>query len=137
MTPKQARFIAEYAVDGNGAGAAIRAGYAPGSAKVTACRLLTQANVREALAVSQQVTARRLELDKERVLDGLMQAIVLAKERCDPSAQIAGWREIAKLCGFYAPEIRRMTLSTEAKGARERMERMTDEELLALAGASP
>ena len=37
---KQARFVREYAVDCNGAAAAVRAGYSPRSAKVTASRLL-------------------------------------------------------------------------------------------------
>ena len=37
---KQSRFVREYAVDCNGAAAAVRAGYAPRSAKVTASRLL-------------------------------------------------------------------------------------------------
>jgi len=39
---KQARFVREYAVDCNGAAAAVRAGYSPRSAKVTASRLLTR-----------------------------------------------------------------------------------------------
>jgi len=133
MTPKQARFIAEYAVDGNGAGAAVRAGYAPGSAKVTACRLLTQANVREALQASQQATARRLELDRQRVLDGILEAIELARVRADCHAQIRGWAEIAKLMGYYAPETRRVDLSAEGRGRMARLEGMKDEELLALA----
>ena len=42
---KQSRFVREYAVDCNGAAAAVRAGYSPRSAKVTASRLLTKANV--------------------------------------------------------------------------------------------
>ena len=41
---KQSRFVREYAVDCNGAAAAVRAGYSPRSAKVTASRLLTKAN---------------------------------------------------------------------------------------------
>jgi phage terminase small subunit len=40
LTPKEARFVAEYPIDLNGAAAAVRAGYAPKSAKVTASRLL-------------------------------------------------------------------------------------------------
>ena len=43
-------FAAEYVKDSNGTQAAIRAGYAPGSAKVTASRLLTRPNVQALLA---------------------------------------------------------------------------------------
>jgi phage terminase small subunit len=42
LTAKQTRFIDEFLVDSNGAAAAVRAGYAPGSAKVAASRMLTK-----------------------------------------------------------------------------------------------
>jgi phage terminase small subunit len=45
LTPKQEAFCREYLIDFNGTQAAIRAGYAEGSAKVQASRLLTNANV--------------------------------------------------------------------------------------------
>jgi len=40
LNPRQKRFIVEYLKDGNGTRAAVRAGYAPSSAAVQACRLL-------------------------------------------------------------------------------------------------
>lgn len=46
MNPKQLAFVDQYMVDRNGTQAAIRAGYSPKSAKVTACRMLTNANVK-------------------------------------------------------------------------------------------
>lgn len=54
MSPRQARFVAEYAVDGNAAAAARRAGYSPVSARANGPRLLKNAAIREALAVSQR-----------------------------------------------------------------------------------
>ena len=45
LTPKQRRFVSEYLKDLNGTQAAIRAGYAPKSAKVIASRMLTKANL--------------------------------------------------------------------------------------------
>ena len=56
---KQTRFVREYAVDCNGAAAAVRAGYSPRSAKVTASRLLTKANVQRALRQIQQAVEDR------------------------------------------------------------------------------
>ena len=49
LSDKRKRFVQEYLVDFNGAQAAIRAGYREGSAKVTASRLLTDANVQRYL----------------------------------------------------------------------------------------
>lgn len=50
LTGKAALFVAEYQKDHNGTQAAIRAGYAPNSAGVTASRLLAKANVKAAIA---------------------------------------------------------------------------------------
>lgn len=65
---RQARFAAEYAVDGNGKQAAIRAGYSPRSAEVTASRLLRVAKVKAEVARLQAKVAGKLELNAERVL---------------------------------------------------------------------
>src|SRR6476620_8976842 len=50
MNPRQLRFVDEYMKDRNGTQAAIRAGYSLKSAKVTACRVLTNANVKAEIA---------------------------------------------------------------------------------------
>lgn len=49
FTDKEWLFICEYPVDCNGAAAARRAGYAKDSARVTASRLLSKANIRAAI----------------------------------------------------------------------------------------
>ena len=73
LTAKQQRFIAEYLVDGNGARAALAAGYGPAGAKVTAHRL-THANQ----AVEAEIRARqahdrdRLAIDRTAVILSLI-----------------------------------------------------------------
>lgn len=71
LTRRQAAFVDEYLVDMNGAQAAIRAGYAARSARVTAARLLTNANI--AAAVQQRCAERseRTGLTAARVLEEL------------------------------------------------------------------
>jgi phage terminase small subunit len=68
---KRARFAAEYCVDLNGAAAAIRAGYAPKSAKVTASRLLTDANLAASIRARLDRMANKAELTPERVMRAL------------------------------------------------------------------
>jgi hypothetical protein len=34
----------------------------------------------------------------------MLEAIDRARVRADPAAQIAAWREIGKMLGYYAPE---------------------------------
>lgn len=50
MNARRKRFAQEYAKTGNGAQAAVKAGFSPKAAKVTASRLLTDANVRAEIA---------------------------------------------------------------------------------------
>lgn len=71
LTPKEAMFVREYLVDLNGTQAAIRAGYAPKSAKVTASRLLTKANIRAAIDEAKQIRVQRIEISQDRILQEL------------------------------------------------------------------
>ncbi|HRL52688.1 MAG TPA: terminase small subunit [Acidovorax temperans] len=98
---KQSRFVREYAVDCNGAAAAVRAGYSPRSAKVTASRLLTKDNVQRALRQIQQVDAERLALSREAVIGQLQDAIEFARVKQDPMAMIVGLRELGRMMGYY------------------------------------
>jgi phage terminase small subunit len=61
-------FIAEYLVDLNGAQAAIRAGYAPASAKTSASRLLARPEVRGTLRALMEDRLEAIRLTRERVL---------------------------------------------------------------------
>ena len=99
LSPKRQRFVDEYKLDTNGAQAAIRAGYSPRSAKVTASRLLTDANVQAAIAAGAAALAEAVEIGKEWVIAGFRSIAD------DPDARdadrIAATREIGKLLGFY------------------------------------
>lgn len=65
---RRERFVVEYCRDLNAAQAAIRAGYAPGSAKVTASRLLTDANLYGAIRAKLDAAAARAEITIARTL---------------------------------------------------------------------
>jgi phage terminase small subunit len=68
LSAKRQRFVEEYLVDLNGAQAAIRAGYSPTTAKVTASRLLTDDNVAAAVAALRAKLSKKLEATAERVI---------------------------------------------------------------------
>lgn len=68
MTPKQARFVAEYLIDSNGKQAAIRAGYKPSNAESTASTLLSDPKVSKAVAVGQAKALENAGITAERVL---------------------------------------------------------------------
>jgi len=132
LTERQARFVQEYLVDGNGTQAAIRAGYGAAGARVAAHRAITNVAVQEALQARQRVDAARLALQREDVLAGLLEAIEQARGQRNPMAMISGLREIGKMLGFYAPEVKRVEVSADGEVEVDRLARLSDAELLAI-----
>ena len=130
LTAKQARFVQEYLVDGNGTGAAVRAGYGVAGARVAACRALTNDNVQKALQARQSADATRLSIKRENILAQLVEAVELAREQSNPMGMITGLREIGKMLGFYAVETKRVEFSNAGEGTMKRLSQMTDAELV-------
>jgi phage terminase small subunit len=75
LTAREQQFILEYAVDSNGAAAAIRAGYSAKGAKVAAARLLKKPAIKAAIEAKQAARLQAVEtttdLNAARVLEEL------------------------------------------------------------------
>lgn len=69
LKAKQERFCQEYIKDGNGAQAAIRAGYAPKAAKQVASRMLTFANVKARIAELQGRLENKAVMARQETLE--------------------------------------------------------------------
>lgn len=132
LSVRQEKFVEHYALCGNAAEAARLAGYSAKTARVIGPENLTKPVVRDALAVRQRVFREELRITKEDVLAGLLSAIQLAKEQNNPLAIISGLAQIAKLCGFYEPDVSRIEISGEALRLKHRFAAMSDDELLAV-----
>ena len=136
LTHKQQKFVDEYLVDGNGARAAIAAGYGRAGARVRAHRLTRDnAAVMAHIAALQAQDGQRLALDRAAVIQGILAGIEMAKQRMDAGSVLRGWAELGKLLGFYAPERREVAISAGAGGEdddRRRFEAMSDAELMAV-----
>lgn len=76
--PKREQFVREFLIDLNATQAAIRAGYSEKSAKVTASRLLSDANVQAALKAGMEARAERTEITADYVLTTIQRTV----ERC-------------------------------------------------------
>ena len=68
LTDKQKRFCEEYVIDLNGSQAAIRAGYTEKSARVTAAKMLTNANIEGYISQLKQKHSESTDISAERVL---------------------------------------------------------------------
>ncbi len=117
-------------MDGCGAQAAIRSGVAPSGAHVWASRALRNAKVSAALKACQAADATRLSIQRESVLNGLLEAVGQAREQGNPMAMIRGWSEVAKLMGFYAPGQVKVDLNVTNQAEMGRLNQLSDAELL-------
>jgi len=133
LSDKRARFVAEYCLDQNGTQAAIRAGYAPASAYSAAHRLLKKDEIRAAVAERQALVAEELEVTRQEVMRGLLDAVEIARLQADPAALVKAWSELARMCGYYAPVKQQVDVSVSAKRMVDQFEVMSDAELLRLA----
>ena len=68
LTARRARFVSEYLVDLNATQAAIRAGYSRRTARQQGSRLLTNVDVKRAIAQAQQELRERHDIEADRVL---------------------------------------------------------------------
>ncbi len=66
LTARQAKFVDEYLISGNGAEAARRAGYSVKTARQMATENLSKPAIQVAIQAREEATARRLELTRDR-----------------------------------------------------------------------
>ena len=106
MNPKRQRFCEEYAVDLNGAAAACRAGYAPGSAKVTASRLLTNDNVRKRVDELIVEYRERVEVSVDSITELFREDRRLAHKIGQAGAAVSATEKLAKLHGLLTERLK-------------------------------
>lgn len=132
LTPRQRLFVDEYVLCNNASEAARRAGYSERTAGAIATENLQKPAIRQAIAALRSDNAARLDLTRQDVLAGILEAIEMARVMADPAAMLAGYRDLARMCGFNEPEVHRVEASPSASAAMARFVAMTDEELAAL-----
>ncbi len=132
LSVRQETFAEHFVRCGNAAEAARLAGYSARSAKVQACRLTNDNRVVAEIAKRRKDYQQELQITKDDVVAGLLSAIQLAKEQQNPSAMISGLAQIAKLCGFYEPDVSRIEIPDESLRLKHRFADMSDDELLAV-----
>lgn len=95
-------------------------------------KLEARPSVQEEIARLRAETAENLDIKKEYVVDLLQTAACMAKISGDVTGLVAAAREIGKMLGFYAPEIKKIVKGLDAKELQKVLTQMSDEELYAL-----
>jgi phage terminase small subunit len=84
----------------------------------------------EYVKVLQKQNERVSDMTRKRVMNGLLEAIEQAKLLSEPMTQVAGWREIAKMCGYYAPELKKIDINISTQRVMTQLETLSDADLL-------
>lgn len=136
LTEMQRLFVQHFVHDKlNQTAAARQAGFtSPGTA---AYEMMRNPKVLDAIAEERLEYAKASQMTKQKVIDGFSEAIDLGRIKGDPIAMIAGWREIAKMCGFYEATKTKVEVSVQGKVLIDRLNTLSDQELIALAQGDP
>ena len=71
-------------------------------------------------------------MNRKTVLNGMLKAVEMAEDLRQPSSMITGWKEIARMCGYYEPERREILLSVDSKALLEQIQTLPKAKLLEL-----
>ena len=129
LTTKQFRWIDEYLIDFNGAAAAVRAGYSPKSARSIAHENLTKPDIQAVLQARQAAMAKELQITRQGVIRGLLDAVEMGRLQQNPGAMVSALREVSKMLGFNAPEVKRVELTATQHGAYQDLSSWSDAQL--------
>jgi hypothetical protein len=131
LTAQQCEFV-KFLAEGMPPSAAARhANFAHPNSAVQ--RLMSLPNILAALQIERAKYEREAQMTRKKVMDGLLESIEMARVMSEPITMIAGWREVAKMCGYYEPTKTKIDISVNGRLLVSRIQAMPDEELLALA----
>jgi hypothetical protein len=112
---------------------AIMAGYEQTGINLT--KIEKGEGVQEELARIRALTVKNTGVTKEEVVDMLKQAAELAMMQSDPTGIVTAARELGKMLGFYAPEVKKLTKGIDQQEFQKLLSELPDDELLRLANA--
>lgn len=103
ITPKQQAFIQHYLANGgNATQAALAAGYAEKSARVTGCELLKMEKIQRHLKPAQEEQKERLALDADWIISRLM--VEADDKDVSDASRIRALELLGKVEGIFAPD---------------------------------
>lgn len=128
LTEKQFKF-AQALAKGISVGAASReAGYNDRSSMGR--KMVKSPAVMKVVDRERELYKEACHLTREAVMEGMKEAIDMAKLQSEPATMIAGWRQIALLCGYYAPAKVEVALNVNDGNAMSKLNLMTDAQLI-------
>jgi phage terminase small subunit len=132
LTEQQRLFVRFHVHEQMNVSASARAAGYKGNVGAAGAELMKNPNVQHAIALAREEYQIASQITRKKVIEGMQEAIDLARLQSEPATMIAGWREIGRICGLYEPTKTRMEVSVNGSVTLQRLETMTDAELLQL-----
>ena len=92
----------------------------------------TKPTFKRAMAMEYRRSQLAANMNRKTVLNGMLRAIEIAEDLSQPSSMISGWKEVARMCGYYEPERREILLTTDSKLLLEQIQTLPKAKLLEL-----
>ena len=127
LTEKQKAFVKAWAEGDTLSNSCLRAGYADDGLAYRLARMPNILALKSKYEAEWQATR---QITREKVMDGMLEAIEMAKLMSEPATMVAGWREIGKICGFYAPVEHKVRVDVTGNVVLDRLNSLSDAELL-------
>lgn len=128
LSPQQRAYVDAIMQGKNPVMAARIAGYSQPLS--TGGKLLDNPKIKEAIQYLHKRHEKVADVSRKKVMDGFLEAIDMARMQADCTNMIAGWREIGRMCGYYAPETKKIDINITTKRVIDKMETLSDDELL-------
>jgi hypothetical protein len=135
LTEKAKLFVKYWAQGESIASASARAGYGDGASY--AYRLVHFPQAVALYNEEKRLYEEASQMTRKQVMDGLLEGIEMAKLMAEPANVISGWREIGKMCGYYEPVKKQISLTVNGEVVLRKMESMSDADLMKLLESSP
>ena len=99
---------------------------------ISAYRLAKDPAILKIYHREKEAYAAAVGMTRQKVMEGLLEAVEMAKIQADPTAMIAGWREVGKMCGYYEPVKKQIDVNITGNVVMQRLNKLSDAELLKL-----
>jgi phage terminase small subunit len=132
LNERQRLFVTNYVVRGMSQREAAKAAGYNGS-RGSVQKLMQYPKIEQAIKTEQKAFEQALQITRQEVVEGLKEAIDMARVKADPLSMVAGWREVAKICGYYEPVKHKVEVSMNGQVLMHQITAMSDEDLLKLA----
>jgi len=89
-------------------------------------------NFKRAMQTEYRRSQQVANMNRKVVLNGMLKSIEMAEDLRQPSSMITGWKEVARMCGYYEPERREILLSVDSAKLLEQIQTLPKAKLLEL-----